>query len=158
MFIDLLEPRRFLTIVSATFDANTRTLRIVGNDKRDIIEVTPLEGGGVSASFDGKDVDFPGTIKLISISTAGGGDLISLATVVGIPAFVDSGAGPDYINGGSANDTILAGGGPDVVIGGRGNDSLDGGLQGDLLVGGIGDDTIVAGSSDTNDDTITGGK
>src|SRR5580765_5343012 len=155
MFIDPLEPRRFLTVVSATLTDGV--LRLVGNDKRDIIEVTPNGSGGVTASYDGKAVDYAGPIRLISINTGGGGDLVSLATIVEIPAFVDAGAGPDFINGGAADDTILAGGGSDAVVAGRGNDSIDGGLQGDLLVAGAGDDTIVAGSSDQNDDTITGG-
>ena len=70
MFIDPLEPRRLLTIVSATFTDGK--LRLVGNEKRDIIEVNPLAGGGVTASYDGKDVDYPGPIKLISINTGGG--------------------------------------------------------------------------------------
>jgi Ca2+-binding RTX toxin-like protein len=157
MFIDQLEPRRFLTITSATFDAATGKLTIIGNDKRDIVEITPLVGGGVTASYDGQDVDFPGKIKLISINTGGGGDIISLPAV-SIPAFIDAGAGPDFVQGGTGNDTILGGGGSDVILGGRGNDSLDGGLQGDLISGGIGDDTIMAGSSSMNDDTITGGK
>jgi Ca2+-binding RTX toxin-like protein len=158
MLIETLEGRRMLTVVSATFDAGTGTLTIVGNDKRDIIEVTPLTGGGVTASYDGSDVDFPGKIKLISISTGGGGDIISLATIVGIPISVNAGGGGDFIQGGSDKDTLKGGGDDDVIIGGAGNDVIDGGQQGDLLVGGIGDDTIIAGSSNQNDDTITGGK
>jgi Ca2+-binding RTX toxin-like protein len=158
MFIDPLEPRRLLTITSATFDPATGTLALVGNDKRDIVEMTSLPGGGVEADYDGNTVDYTGNIKLISVKTNGGGDIVNLAGVVGIPCFVDGGAGGDYITGGTGNDTLKGGGGLDAVIGGLGNDVLDGGLQGDLIVGGQGNDTIVAGSGTDNFDTITGGK
>src|SRR5262249_3782852 len=124
MFIDAMEPRRFLTIVSASFDAASGTLALVGDDERDIVEVTPFEKSGGAGSFDGKDVDYPGPVKRIDIRTNGGGDLINLSEVIGIPAFVDAGAGGDFVNGGSGNDTILGGGGPDVILGGGGNDSL----------------------------------
>ena len=157
MFIDALEPRRMLTIVSMNFNAVSGELSLVGNDKRDIVEISPLTGGGVEADFDGKTVDYPGKIKLISIKTNGAGDSIDLSTIVGIPCFVDGGAGGDYITGGSGNDTLLGGGGSDVLIGGVGNDSLDGGLQNNLLVGGQGNDTLAGSTGGTSKDTITGG-
>ena len=158
MYFDSLEPRRLLTITTSTFDAATGQLSLVGNDKRDIVEITPRAGGGVEASYDGKDVAFTGKVKSISIKTNGAGDTISVATLVGIPCYIDAGDGGDYVNGSAANDTLIGGGGLDILLGGRGNDSIDGGLQGDLLAGSQGNDTIIAGSASDNEDTVSGGK
>jgi len=76
---------------------------------------------------------------------------------------IDSGLGPDLIEGFSGDDTITAGPDDDIVRGGRGNDVIDGEAGNDTLAGNRGNDLLIGGSGDDSiegnqgDDEIVGG-
>jgi Ca2+-binding RTX toxin-like protein len=55
-------------------------------------------------------------------------------------------AGDDKISGGDGKDRLFGEGGNDILIGGNKNDKLDGGAGNDILDGGSGDDFLTGGS------------
>jgi hypothetical protein len=74
-------------------------------------------------------------IAIESFEMGGGDDIVNLTAGTEwqgflADAFIDGGAGRDYLFGGAGNDEIIGGLGPDGLIGWRGNDVLTGGVAG----------------------------
>lgn len=67
-----------------------------------------------------------------------------------IPAFMDGGAGNDYLSGGAGNDTLIGADGNDILNGGPGNDILLGGAGNDKLSGGGGQEVLIGGPGRDN--------
>jgi len=90
-----------------------------------------------------------------SINVTGGSqnDTIYIAPEIDIGAWIDVGAGDDYVQGGSGDDTIVGGTGDDTLLGAVGFDSIDGGDGDDRLEGAAGSDTLDGG---TGDDVLAG--
>lgn len=97
------------------------------------------------------------------IRAGDGNDSIDLEGA-GRPAFVDGGAGDDYIyatpksdtlDGGDGDDTIMAAGGNDLILGGAGDDTLRGQNGNDTIRAQTGNDVIYGGAGR---DWLDGGK
>jgi Ca2+-binding RTX toxin-like protein len=81
-----------------------------------------------------------------------GDDLIFVAGNVTLSAWLDGGAGNDFLIGGAGPDLVLGGDGDDFLHGGSGNDVLVGGAGADFIIAGPGNDLVIAGSlADTRD-------
>jgi len=104
-----------------------------------------------------------GAGNAIHIDGRGGGDVLSAAPGIMLPAIVVGGGGNDRITGGGGADAIDGGPGRDVLSGLGGDDHLSGGPGIDNLVGGEGNDVLNGGagrdtlSGEAGDDTLTGG-
>ena len=98
------------------------------------------------------------TLRTVSFSTIGANTLQRIE--------VDGGLGDDrivvqpnvtfpaFLNGGAGNDFIQAGRGPSTIHGGDGNDELHGGSAANTVFGDAGDDLIFGGA---DNDTLDGG-
>lgn len=77
--------------------------------------------------------------------------------------FIHGGTDNDKLNGGAGDDIAWGGAGIDVLKGGAGNDQLWGGSQHDKLVGGLGNDYLLGGSGNdivrdfSGDNSLLGG-
>lgn len=80
-----------------------------------------------------------------------------------VPLDFRGGSGPDYVQGGTANDQIDGAGGADDLFGGPGDDKITGGDGADNIEGEEGNDSVGGGpgddyvSGDTGLDSMTGG-
>ncbi len=159
MLIDLLEPRRLLSV---NFNASTGTLTVVGSDKVDSVQFGeeirhPGSHNVLRLHFNGQASDFiEGSVKLIDIDTKGKADTVILGTI-NIPSHIVGGSGNDSLSGGDANDTIDGQGGNDYVFGRGGTDLMSGGIGYETIEGGVGNDRLIPLSDNNGDDTIEGG-
>ena len=83
-----------------------------------------------------------------------GDDYVLIETSVPLGAYIDAGAGADYIQGGDHPDTITAGAGKDRAFGGLGDDRVAGNGGHDRLYGEAGRDRMYGGEGN---DTMEGG-
>ena len=168
--LETLEGR---TLLSAALIGNTLT--VVGDERANCIVITAsyttvktpfgltLSVPYLNVAENGRQT-YSGNewnISAISVDARGGGDTISLASDITLPATLNGGAGNDSITGGGGDDTIYGVGGYNTLNGGPGNDTINAGDVGyvnggpgdDLIYGGYGNDTLCG--NDDND-TIFG--
>ena len=132
---------------------------------------TELAVGGITGLLSTGSADFLYQLGSGSVSVAGATQSPSVfnpaPAYLGIPAFIDGGAGNDTIFGTNAFQANTQGGGEsrslgDALIGGVGDDSLTGFAGNDYLDGGAGNDTLDGGAGadfyivDSADDVIKG--
>ncbi len=99
--------------------------------------------------------DFPlASVRSIQIVGTPHNDSVLIDSRIHAPATISTGAGNDWIVGGSGNDIIDAGAGNDVVYGGAGNDVIHGGAGNDRIYGGSGNDTLYG---DAGKNLLSGG-
>ncbi len=130
---------------------NMKVLAVGGTAGRDQIEfVLNSDGSRIDAKLNDSVLGNFATAEVSRIEAYGGNqdDIIYVGDTINIPAFLDGGAGNDFIYGGAKDDTIFGGTGRDFIVAGAGNDWVDAGDDNDLVFGGDGDDTIFAGSRD----------
>ncbi len=96
--------------------------------------------GNTSARYTG--------VTSIEVYGQNGNDSISISSTVTLPAFLDGGAGNDFLSGGGGANILLGGAGNDELYGRNGRDLLIGGLGRDTLRGGNGDDLLIGGTTD----------
>ncbi|MCX7561466.1 Hint domain-containing protein [Sulfitobacter sp. F26204] len=143
-----------VNVVFTTTDGDDGTL----SDGVDTVGFTEIENLTYTEFND--TVDASGVTSAMSVSGAGGNDIITGGTGDDTLA---GGDGDDLIDGGDGNDFLTTGEGQDTLIGGLGNDTLMNSDGDDSLDGGAGDDSIIAtGGEDTlrggtGDDTMDGG-
>jgi uncharacterized delta-60 repeat protein len=121
--------------------------------------------GQPDMTFNESDVDS------IQVSLGDGDDSIRV-DFTDVPAFIDGGAGDDFLEGsrgddvfigGAGNDTLEGFSGDDTLIGGPGDDRIIGSTGNDFLSGGTGSDTVFGGSGSevilggAGNDAISGG-
>jgi hypothetical protein len=130
-------------------------LQVIGTDGRDQVAIARHGRNGLQVIADflpggRKTFDIVG-IESVEVFLLAGNDSAQIAGGIGLPVFIDGGAGRDRLKGGAGpallaggigNDTLLAGAGPAVLHGGRGNDKLVGGPGRDILIGGPGADVF----------------
>ena len=170
--IERLEFRRLL---SASLDATSGLLTVIGTNHADQIALTQA-GATLTVNVDGSVSTFDATqVQQISVQGLAGNDLITVAQSVTAPATLDGsagnnttirgGGGPESIVGGHGIDSLVAGSGDDTIDGSNGaKDTIRGGAGTDILIGGNGNDWIGAGSGSNNvliggngNDTLRGG-
>ena len=142
--------------VDVTFDADTGTLLVVGNDDAeagdDLLFSPGATADEVVITSGGTEVGTYSGVAAIDVDLLAGDDRIVIGEGVLIPATVAGGTGNDFIVGGDAGDSLDGGDGNDVLDGGAGDyDDLFGGAGDDFLFdadgvddvdGGLGDDAI----------------
>jgi Ca2+-binding RTX toxin-like protein len=135
-------------VITASFNAQTGTLTIIGDDLDNTIVVSRnaagtllVNNGAVSISG---GVPTVANTALIEIFGREGNDQLSLNEANGaLPrANLYGEAGDDTLTGGSGNDMLSGGPGNDVLLGKGGADTLFGGDDNDTLTGGDGDDQV----------------
>ncbi|MEQ8847033.1 PKD domain-containing protein [Botrimarina sp.] len=90
---------------------------------------------------------FHQTIGSIDLLLGPGDDVGFVSQSVGVGAYIDGGAGDDFLTGGSGDDVLLGGAGYDLLLGRGGRDLLLGGSGGDMIVGASGDDVLISGTT-----------
>src|SRR5207302_2047681 len=113
---------------------------------KDTINLVANKAGGVDVWLNGK---LQGTFRptgRIVVSALGGNDVVQVAKDITLSAWLDGGAGNDYLQGGGGNDVLRGGDGTDVLTGGKGSNLLIGGRGLDLLFGN-GQDLLVGGTT-----------
>ena len=135
-------------------DIAGRVLTVTGTEAADTISVTSNDGSydvtrnGANVVVDQSDVDS------IVVQAGAGNDAVTTATV-GVPVYVNGGAGFDTLSGGNGDDTLSGGAQSDVLNGGAGDDVLNGNGGNNLLSGNGGYDRLY--SADGSQDTMLGG-
>jgi Ca2+-binding RTX toxin-like protein len=134
-------------------------LVITGGSGADSITLSPGPSGNgvkVTGTLNGGSVNktFKQTLTGIRILTGAGNDSITIGDGITLPAFVNAGAGADYVKGGGGSDVIFGGDGDDTINAAAGDDTVDAGAGNDTVTGGLGRDLLWGG---TGDDTIQGG-
>ena len=152
--------------IRATFQPNSKTLALFGDDRSNALVITSDQDGHILANDGGISirggVPTTGNTALITASGGDGDDRIILDETNGaLPAarlfggngedHLTGGSGDDTLNGGNGNDVLVGGGGNDFLTGGNGDDLLIGGAGADHLVGGLGNDTLVWSPGDGSD-------
>ena len=149
---------RVLFAVTASFDAGTGVLSVVGDDldnqivvSRDAAGAIFVNGGAVPIAGDAA-ATVANTVRM-QLLGGGGDDSISLDETAGaLPAAQLLGeAGSDTLTGGSGADTLVGHIGDDELRGMGGTDDLQGNEGDDLLIGGAGNDTV---SGHADDDRL----
>lgn len=133
-------------IITASFDAGSGTLNIIGDAQNNTIEVSRNAAGNIlvnagAIAIQGGTPTVANTV-LIQIFGRDGDDVLSLNEANGaLPrANLFGEAGNDTLTGGSGNDNVNGGAGNDTLSGKGGNDLLFGGQDNDTLIGGDADD------------------
>ena len=148
--IERLEHRRLL---SATMNADARTVEVLGTEGDDTIFVTSqgtqvvVTLGGTRHAFDASQVD------LVRVLAGGGNDRVS-GLRADVRLDVNGEAGNDLVIGGTAGDTLAGGAGRDSINGRDGDDTLNGDGGNDALAGGAGDDALL---DTAGEDRLLGG-
>lgn len=122
-------------------------LVITGTTGNDAVVIRRVTGG---LSVEGNNTNF-GTfnpIGRIVVTFGGGADQLNVSGSLGVPLFVDGGAGNDTLKGGGGNDIILGGLGNDRLMGANGRDLMIGGDGADRILGQQADDILIAGCTD----------
>lgn len=157
------------SMLSASFDAGTGVLTLVGTERNDTIALSPVKAGRTIVNGSVKVSGVAGVsrgqvftgVRSVEIQALGGNDKVTIASGLkavdgtALAVLIDAGNGQDVVQGGDGADTILGGAGKDVIRGGRGDDSIDGGGGGDNLQGDDGDDLVVGG---VGKDQMRGGR
>lgn len=145
-----LEERQLLAAAPAGVVVDTEGLMtITGTKKHDVI-VVRRDGDAINVGFNGVVTSHSGVTSIQAFLDAGN-DSFSVnetdQTVLGLPLFVDGGAGHDRMAGSRGDDHLVGGKGigRDVLLGNGGNDILDAGGGDDRLLGHDGDDTLITG-------------
>jgi Ca2+-binding RTX toxin-like protein len=141
---------------------DTLTVRTATQTADDMTDDTSTDDGTTTAGCSGRGHHGPASefgdvtsqtfdisdnaITSIKVVAGGGGDVVTIARNVTLPA---------NVTGGDGNDRLSGGAGADTVDGGAGDDHITGGLGSDNLRGGEGNDTIL--SADGVKDTVDGG-
>src|ERR1051325_5183953 len=135
-------------VITASFNAQTGTLTIIGDDLDNTIVVSRNAAGTLlvnnGAVSIGGGVPTVANTALIEIFGREGNDQLSLDEANGaLPrANLYGEAGDDTLIGGSGNDMLSGGPGNDILLGKGGADTLFGGDDNDTLTGGDGDDQV----------------
>jgi Ca2+-binding RTX toxin-like protein len=133
---------------------NIATCPVAGVLRIDVVLGNLDDDGSAAASLSPDDLDS------VTLTGAGGTDVLTSATSVGVSLNGDGGApaGNDVITGGPGNDVINGGDGNDVISAGDGDDSLRPGNGDDTASAGPGSDQFpAAGSVADGMDSISGG-
>lgn len=122
--------------VTATLDARSGTLAIVGDDAADAVTVSIVEARVVVEAADLQTSPtrwaFPaGGVKTIVFRGFGGDDSFTNKTAVRCRA--EGGVGNDRLMGGDGADTLLGDAGDDILDGHDGHDFVDGGAGDDIV-------------------------
>lgn len=129
-------------------------LTINGTAGVDAIAVT-LAGASYTVTRNGASATFAAAgITGIEVFAHDGDDAITLGPGIALGAYVDAGAGNDYLQGGDGADTLTSGAGKDRAFGGVGDDRLTGNGGHDKLYGEAGKDRLYGGDGN---DTLDGG-
>ncbi len=165
-----LEQRQVLTTIF--LDANTLTLRIVGDNTSEQIVVDLVDANTLSASSQSTGTLYfdRNSVQKIDARLYDGDDSFTNNTDVACRAWgfagndvmiggssadvFDGGAGADQLNGEAGDDTLLGGTGNDLMYGGVGNDYLSGASGDDVMFGDDGYDRLFGFEGN---DTIHGG-
>jgi Ca2+-binding RTX toxin-like protein len=151
-----LESRKYFA-VSASFDAGTHVLTVLGDNASNTITVSRDVAGklfvnGGAVAIQGGTATTANT-SLIKVLGRDGNDAITLDETNGaLPAAsLIGGNGNDTLTGGSGNDKLFGESGNDSLLGKAGTDALFGGGDDDILLGGIGNDSA---SGEGGDDRL----
>src|SRR5688572_13844529 len=160
-----VEPRLLMAVI-ATFQAQTGTLTVFGDNLDNNITLSRnaagnilVNGGAVAVTGGTPTV---ANTALMQVFGQGGNDAVALSETNGaLPrANLFGGSGNDTLTGGSGgdmlfgqagNDTLLGRGGFDFLFGGSENDNLTGGDADDQVFGESGDDRMIWNPGDDTD-------
>ena len=146
----LLETRMLLTTIVPCPGEGVNTLKILGDDSDEVIEVFPT-GDSLVVKVNGVAQSFL-NIDSVLVYGEDGNDVIKLRG--NLSYFADGGDGDDLLVGSVGNDWLQDGYGKDTIIGGEGNDYIVGGFDEDSLLGGPGNDVLLG---EHGADTLLGG-
>ena len=146
--------RRILMAVTASFDAASGTLSVLGDTLDNTITLgrsaagTILVNGGAVAVAGGTPT--VANTTLIQVFGQGGNDGITFDQTNGaLPrGHLFGGIGNDTLTGGAGADQLYGQGGDDELLGKGGFDFLFGGSENDVLTGGDADDQVFGESGD----------
>lgn len=142
----VLSPMKTAILQEDTCHPGKLSLFINGTDGNDIIRVTPAgkTPNTFTVKINGINMGvFTGVTGRIVVFGYGGNDNIQVNPSIKKDAYLDGGAGNDWLAGGAGND---------ILLGGEGNDCLFGRAGRDLLIGGLGADRLFAGGPSTRRD------
>jgi serralysin len=129
-------------------------LTVVGTTGVDSIVIT-LSGNTYTVTRNGVAANLSAAgVTGIDVFAYDGDDGITIGAGVTLGAYIDSGAGNDYLQGGDGPDTLTSGAGKDRSFGGLGNDRVAGNGGHDKLFGEPGKDRLYGGEGN---DTLDGG-
>ena len=129
-------------------------MTVTGTDAADVISISN-RNSSYTVTLNGVGVLIAqSAVSRIVVQAGAGNDTVDLATV-GVPAYVNAGAGFDNVTGGLGNDTLSGGAQSDTLTGNAGDDVLNGNGGNNLLVGNGGYDRLY--SADGSQDTMIGG-
>ena len=136
--IENLERRE---LYSVTYDADSTSVRVTGDDADDVVSVS-RRGGSIVVVENGTRHAFDeATVAFVQVEAGGGDDRVSAARLD--RRLVAHGqAGDNTIVGGAGDDLLYGGPGANRIFGRRGADQLNGGAGAELLDGGAGDDRM----------------
>jgi Ca2+-binding RTX toxin-like protein len=150
-----LNARRSLDLIKAPLDVN-------GTDGDNTIEVrvNPNNTAQIQVQI-GTDVTNHTRSNYTSVRVYGKGGIDGITinesvAPIGLPVWVDGGAGNDTITGASGAEKLLGGDGNDTITAGAGNDHIHGGPGADTLNGGANDDTLIGGENSSGFDALNG--
>ena len=125
-------------------------LFVVGTAGDDVLTVRRNAAGETVVRESGETVGRfdPASFGRIVIDGGDGHDFLSVSVTVSAAAWIDGGAGNDYLRGGSGADVIDGGAGHDLLAGRGGSDVLIGGTGGDWIFGNADEDILIAGTVD----------
>ncbi len=149
-----------------------RELLVTGMAGPDVVTIS-ANNGLLTVTYSGQpDVTFnESDVDRIEVTLGDGDDFIRV-DFTDIPAFIDGGAGDDFLEGSRGDDEFIGGpgddtlegfSGDDTLIGGEGDDRIIGSTGNDFLSGGEGSDTVFGGSGaevilgGEENDAISGG-
>jgi Ca2+-binding RTX toxin-like protein len=121
-------------------------LTLVGGAERNSFYVSFGTGGVFNVLDNGVKIGSfkVTTVKKISVTCGDGADQVTLGAV-GVPSYIDGGAGEDILYATDKSDTIIGGDGPDHITAHPGDDLIDGGAGDDGISAGDGNDRVTAG-------------